>query len=84
MTQPQTLEPVTFTEYDSWDALPWKGYLEPQDRSWIVYVDHTGAGSLWTQRDPSGAVGGSSGVSLSPGVVALVFGIIPQEKETSK
>ncbi len=35
------------------------GYIEPDDRSWIIYLDITGKPALyWPERDETGAVVG--------------------------
>lgn len=35
----------------------WQGYLEPEDRSWIAFIDSEGAPKFFLDRDPvTGAV----------------------------
>lgn len=37
--------------YDSWEC-----YIEPEDRSWILYVGNDGTPVFWPEREVSGAV----------------------------
>lgn len=39
-----------------WPSDCWESYVEPEDRSWILYVGRDGGFALWPQREPSGAV----------------------------
>ena len=32
---------------------PWDGYLEPEDRSWILWIDEDNIPHLWAHRDIS-------------------------------
>jgi hypothetical protein len=42
----------------------WGGYIEPEDHSWIVYLDKKGTPEIyWPSRDESGGVIGE-GISL--------------------
>lgn len=35
----------------------WEGWIEPEDRSWIVYVDSDGSPVVYLNRDPdTGAI----------------------------
>ena len=44
----------------------WKGYVEPEDRSWIIYFDENGRpAAYFAQREESGAVVNDSFVELS-------------------
>lgn len=36
---------------DRWDSV-----IEPEDRSWILFVAKDGTPAFWPQREPSGAV----------------------------
>jgi len=37
----------------------WTGFVEPEDRSWIIFLNHEGKpGLYWSQRDPDGGVVG--------------------------
>lgn len=40
----------------SWPSDRWESYIEPEDRSWILYVGTDGEVAFWPHREPSGAV----------------------------
>jgi hypothetical protein len=39
-----------------WPSDRWESYVEPEDRSWILYVGVDGSPAFWPRREPSGAV----------------------------
>lgn len=45
---------IDVVEYEGVSGLA--GYIEPEDRSWIVYVTTDGEPLVWTERDETGAV----------------------------
>lgn len=51
------MQDIKVTRYEGQLTQHWQGYIEPEDRSWIVFVDGTGKPVLFDQRDPeTGAV----------------------------
>lgn len=34
----------------------WQGWIEPEDRSWIVFVEHDGTPHVFLNRDEAGGV----------------------------
>jgi hypothetical protein len=36
----------------------WESYIEPEDRSWILFVGKDSGFAFWPEREPSGAVVG--------------------------
>jgi hypothetical protein len=40
---------------DTWDS-----YIEPEDRSWLLFVEKDGTPLFWPHREPSGAVIGEA------------------------
>jgi len=55
---PALTSPLTW-DYDNPEQVGgWMGAIEPQDASWIAFVDIDGHGLLWTQRDETGGVVG--------------------------
>ena len=48
---------ITVTRYPVPAEVGWQGYIEPDDRSWIVFVDNDGHPVAFLNRDPdTGAV----------------------------
>ena len=41
-----------------WPSDTWESYIEPEDRSWILYVERNGGFAFYPEREPSGAVVG--------------------------
>ncbi len=58
--------PLTW-EYDEPEAVGgWLGAIEPDDESWIAFVDQGGHGLLWAQREADGGVIGEPATLLRP------------------
>lgn len=47
---------VSVGRYEQPDEVGWRGWVEPEDKSWIVFVPVDGPPLLFSQRDSSGAV----------------------------
>ena len=48
---------ITVTRYGDPEAVDWQGYLQPDDRSWIAFIDMEGKPVFFLDRDPeTGAV----------------------------
>jgi hypothetical protein len=39
-----------------WPSDTWESIIQPEDRSWILFVGRDGTPAFWPQREPSGAV----------------------------
>ena len=39
-----------------WPSDRWDSYIEPEDKSWILYVGAKGGFAFWPEREPSGGV----------------------------
>jgi hypothetical protein len=42
--------------YDDPESVGWQGWVQPEDRSWILYVKTDGSVTAFLNRDPDGAV----------------------------
>ena len=40
------------------DVGGWAGWVEPADKSWILFIDEDGNTSFWPERDENGGVVG--------------------------
>jgi hypothetical protein len=48
---------ITVTRYPDPQSVGWQGYLEPDDGSWIAFIDSDGRPVFFLDRDPdTGAV----------------------------
>lgn len=53
------MEDIKIGRYSNPDDLGYTGYIEPVDRSWVIFLDATGTPSVyWPERDEEGAVVG--------------------------
>lgn len=60
---------ITVTRYAP-GTTGWQGYLEPEDKSWIVFVHDDGHPAIFLNRDPgTGAVLESGETEPVPGVL---------------
>jgi hypothetical protein len=42
----------------NWVSDTWESWIEPEDRSWILYVDRDGSPTFYVERDERGGVVG--------------------------
>jgi len=51
------MQNISVHRYENSEDTGWQGYIEPDDLSWIIFVDLTGKVYLFDKRDPiTGAV----------------------------
>lgn len=49
-------EPVRHPELQGRAHAAWEGWVEPEDRSWIIFFDTEGNPTVWLHRDENGGV----------------------------
>lgn len=60
------MQDIKIERYNTPNA-SWGGNIQPEDRSWIIFLDPNGCPSMyWSERDDSGAVIGG-GIELTAG-----------------
>lgn len=51
------MQSITVHRYSNPQELGWAGTLEPEDKSWIAFIDNAGRPTFFLNRDPlTGAV----------------------------
>jgi len=53
------MKDITIGRYDDPDKTGgWAGWVEPKDKSWILFIDKDGDTLFWPERDADGGVVG--------------------------
>jgi len=47
---------ITVGRYDHPESVGYQGWIEPDDKSWIAFVDNDGKATFFLDRDADGAV----------------------------
>jgi hypothetical protein len=47
---------ITVGRYDTPASVGYQGWIEPDDRTWVAFVDNDGSPTVFLNRDPDGAV----------------------------
>lgn len=51
------MQNIQVKRYSNSEEIGWQGWIEPDDLSWIIFVDNEGKVQLYDKRDPkTGAV----------------------------
>lgn len=48
------MKPIHVKRYDNPKSIGWAGYIEPDDKSWIAFVDLDGRPKVYLHRDETG------------------------------
>ena len=50
------MQSITVHRYNDPESAGWAGWIEPEDRSWIIFIGLDGSPSFFPTRDTTGAV----------------------------
>lgn len=63
------MQSIRVSRYSNPQQIGWAGYIEPEDKSWIAFIDLNGAPRFYLNRDPeTGRVLPDEAAAITPAV----------------